>query len=90
MERGLRHWLLVGLGWGFVVLGVAGLFLPILPGILFLAIGGAVLAGESARARLLLRRLGKRYPAFGNAVDAARIKAAAVRRRLRLRHRKGR
>ncbi len=90
MRRGLRHWLLVGLGWAFVVLGIAGLFLPILQGVLFLAIGGAILAGESARARLLLRRLGKRYPAFGNAVEAARLKAAAMRRRLRLRHRKRR
>ncbi len=88
MRRGLRHWLLLGLGWAFVVLGVVGLFLPFLQGILLLAIGAAILAGESARARLFLRRLGKRYPAFGNAVDAARLKAAAVGRRLR--PRKGR
>ncbi len=90
MRRGLRHWSLLGLGWAFVVLGIAGLFLPILQGILFLAVGGAILAGESARARLLLRRLRKRYPAFGNAVEAARLKAAAAGRRLRLRPLNGR
>ena len=90
MRRGLRHWLLVGLGWGFVVLGIVGLFLPILQGILLLAIGAAILAGESARARLLLRRFGKRYPAIGKMTAMVRIKVAAVRRRLWRRHRNGR
>ena len=85
MRRGLRHWILIGLGWGFVLLGIVGLFLPILQGILFLAIGAAILAGESARARLLLRRLRRRYPKFGNAVEASRLRVARIRRRVRLR-----
>lgn len=90
MRRGLRHWIIIGVGWVFILLGIAGLFLPILQGILFLAIGAAILASESARARLLVRRLRKRYPKFGNAVESARFKAARIRRRMRLRFPRGR
>ncbi len=90
MRRGVRHWILIGLGWAFILLGFAGLFLPILQGILFLAIGGAILTGESARARLVVRRLRRRYPGFGNAVEAARLRAARIRRRLHLRRGGGR
>jgi len=50
-------------GWGFILLGIAGLFLPVLQGILFLAIG-VKLVGRRSRAlrwilvhlKLLLRR----------------------------------
>ncbi len=86
----MRHWILIGLGWAFIGLGIVGLFLPILQGILFLAIGAAILAGESARARLVVRRLRARYPIFGNAVDASRLKVARIRRRLHLRRGGGR
>lgn len=66
-----RYFLLTALGWGFVVLGVAGLFLPFLQGILFLAIGLIILSGVSPRARLWRQRLVVRYPAVGRALDQA-------------------
>lgn len=59
-KAGLRRWLLFGLGWVFVLLGVAGLFLPFLQGILFLVIGAVLLATASPRARLLRQRLRRR------------------------------
>lgn len=59
-KNGLRRWLLFGLGWLFMLLGVAGLFLPFLQGILFLVIGAVLLATASPRARLLRQRLRRR------------------------------
>ena len=52
------------LGWTFVLLGVAGLFLPVLQGVLFLFVGVALLSLASPRVRLWRMRLGARYPAF--------------------------
>ncbi len=43
-------------GWSLIVIGVIGLFLPVLQGILFLASGLAVLSTESRWARNLLDR----------------------------------
>ena len=39
MKKGAKHYLFLALGWIFIFLGILGLFLPILQGILFLAIG---------------------------------------------------
>ena len=81
MKRNTRHYLLLGLGWVFIVLGILGLFLPILQGILFLAIGLVILSRRSPRVRLLVRRLAKRYPAFGRGLVEARARAASLRQR---------
>jgi hypothetical protein len=43
-------------GWFFISLGVIGLFLPFLQGILFIAIGLGLLAGENESIRNHLRR----------------------------------
>lgn len=88
MRRGIRRLVMLGLGWTFVLLGVLGLFLPILQGILFLAIGAVILAGESARARLIVRRLRDRYPRFGKALEGARLYVANLRRRFSMRRRR--
>lgn len=45
-----------------LILGVIGLFLPILQGIIFIVIGLLVLAPESKRIRQLLARLRMKYP----------------------------
>lgn len=50
------------IGWSFILLGIVGLFLPILQGILFLLIGLLVLSKESTTAKNLLHRIEKRYP----------------------------
>jgi len=44
-------------GWTLLVLGVIGLFLPVLQGILFIASGLAVLSTESRWARALLEKI---------------------------------
>ena len=81
MKRNGRHYLMLALGWVFIFLGILGLFLPILQGILFLAIGLVILSRRSPRVRLLIRKLAKRYPAFGRALVEARARAERLRQR---------
>jgi len=47
----------------FLIAGIAGLFLPVLQGILFLLIGALLLAGESIWVRRKIAGLKKRFPA---------------------------
>jgi uncharacterized protein len=67
----LKRYTILGFGWAFVLLGVAGLFLPFLQGILFLLVGLYLLSLESARARLFRQRLRKRYPGLARKSDEA-------------------
>ncbi|MBE0533271.1 MAG: hypothetical protein IH626_20815 [Rhodospirillales bacterium] len=67
-----RRWALLVAGWAFVVLGVAGLFLPFLQGFLFLFVGLTLLSLASPRVRLMRMRLGARFPAFRAAEERAR------------------
>ena len=49
-------------GWFFIVLGILGLFLPILQGILFLLIGLTILSSRSQWVMRFLKHLEERYP----------------------------
>jgi uncharacterized membrane protein YbaN (DUF454 family) len=80
-SRLLRLVILVS-GWIFIVLGVLGLFLPILQGILFLAIGAYLLSLESPMARRVINRLRQRYPKLGDTLDTARLRAARILHRI--------
>ncbi len=53
---------MVIVGWFFILLGIVGLFLPILQGILFIMIGLAILSSRSELIRRLLKRLEERFP----------------------------
>jgi uncharacterized membrane protein YbaN (DUF454 family) len=63
-------------GWGFILLGIAGLFLPILQGILFILIGLLILSTEYAWAHNLLEKLKRRFPKIGAQIEKAKEKAA--------------
>jgi uncharacterized membrane protein YbaN (DUF454 family) len=80
-SRNLKKLALTIGGWTFVVLGVAGLFLPVLQGILFLAVGLIFLSIVSPRARLLRQRLVTRYPSLGE--HLARAQAWLNRKKIR-------
>jgi Putative transmembrane protein (PGPGW) len=69
---GWKRAALILIGWIFVLLGTAGLFLPFLQGILFLAIGLFILSYEYAWAKRLLLRMRTRYPRVASYIDAAR------------------
>ena len=76
MKRDVKHYLLLALGWIFIFLGILGLFLPILQGILFLAIGLIILSRRSPRVRLFNKKIGQRYPKYRAIQDeaSARVK----------------
>lgn len=78
----LKRWAILSLGAVLVVLGVLGLFLPVLQGILLLALGLLVLSYEWPPAQRQLDRLRRRYPQAAARVDAAerRVKAWLTRR----------
>ena len=68
----LKRIALVTLGWGFVLLGIIGLFLPILQGILFILIGLIILSTEYVWAHRLLEKLKARFPAISRkAIEAS-------------------
>ncbi len=64
-------------GWAFIVLGIAGLFLPVLQGILFLLIGLIILSSEYAWAHKLLKRAVHHFPSLEKHLDSARLRAEA-------------
>ncbi len=70
------------LGWAFILLGIAGLFLPVLQGILFLLIGLIILSSEYVWAHKLLQRLRSRFPSLARKADEAQVRAAAWMRRV--------
>jgi uncharacterized membrane protein YbaN (DUF454 family) len=73
----LKRMLLLVAGWGFILLGVAGLFLPILQGILFLLIGLLILSSEYVWAHHLLQKLRQRFPGVARQMDNAQARASA-------------
>jgi uncharacterized membrane protein YbaN (DUF454 family) len=70
-----KRFLVLSVGWGFLALGVAGLFLPVLQGVLFLTIGLIILSGEYAWAHKVLSRLQARFPRFARTFDEAARRA---------------
>jgi uncharacterized protein len=77
VNRRFKRWLVLISGWGFVALGVAGLFLPFLQGVLFLLIGVTILSTEYAWARKLLQKLKERFPSLAARLDTAKVRARA-------------
>ena len=75
MARSLKRYIVLGLGWFFVVLGVLGIFLPVLQGILFLLIGFILLSRESAWVQRQLKKLKSRYPKFAEKYHEAEVRA---------------
>lgn len=69
------HLALVAIGWGFLLLGIAGLFLPVLQGILFIAVGLIILSRVHPWARAFTVRLRRRFPALNRVHQAARDRA---------------
>src|SRR5262245_4151221 len=69
-------------GWAFILLGIAGLFLPILQGILFILIGLFILSSVAPWAERLLNRLRKRFPRISRQFDEAKSKSKEVQTKI--------
>jgi uncharacterized protein len=76
MTRAIKKVLVLVVGWGFILLGIAGLFLPVLQGILFLMIGLVILSTEYVWAHHLLAKIRSRFPKIAGTADRAKEKAA--------------
>lgn len=72
-------------GWAFIVLGILGLFLPILQGILFLAIGGMLLSMESPTAKRIMDRLRARFTVLDKAMIGAQKRTNSIVQRIKTR-----
>lgn len=82
MKPRIKRALLLVAGWGFILLGIAGLVLPILQGVLFILVGLALLSTQYAWARRLLARLRERYPKLHRLADQAIARANRWMRRI--------
>lgn len=71
-----KRFLKLTAGWGFLVLGVLGIFLPILQGVLFLAVGFSILATEYEWARRWLDAGRARFPRSAAAIDEGKDRAS--------------
>ena len=76
MTTRFKRILLLIVGWIFIVLGIAGLFLPILQGILFIVIGLIILSSEYVWAHKLLAQLRQRFPGIAKHADEASRRAS--------------
>jgi uncharacterized membrane protein YbaN (DUF454 family) len=82
MNSRFKKILLQIVGWTFILVGIVGLFLPFLQGILFILVGLVILSSQYAWARLLLKKVRRRYPKVGRLADQAAAKAATWLKRL--------
>jgi uncharacterized membrane protein YbaN (DUF454 family) len=62
---------MLGLGYGFLALGVVGLFLPILQGILFILVGLLILARHAGWAERALGRFKRAHPRAASLIAQA-------------------
>ncbi|HHT9119362.1 MAG TPA: PGPGW domain-containing protein [Candidatus Hypogeohydataceae bacterium YC41] len=84
MNPKLKRIFILALGWIFILLGIAGLFLPFLQGILFLLIGLYFLSHEFQWAERLLNKIRTRYPSIAKKLDEAKEKAKNLLKNIRI------
>ncbi|MEK7241394.1 MAG: PGPGW domain-containing protein [Planctomycetota bacterium] len=75
MNASIKRILVLVAGWIFILLGIAGLFLPFLQGILCLLIGLYLLSHEYTWAGKLLTKVRERYPRMAQKLDGIKAKA---------------
>jgi uncharacterized protein len=82
VTKQFKRWLTLIAGWGFVALGVVGLFLPFLQGVLLLLVGLSILSSEYVWAHKLLQQVRERFPSLSSRLEAAKRRARAWLRRI--------
>jgi len=75
MQTRLKRWAIIIAGWAFILLGIVGLFLPILQGVLFLLIGLILLSTEYVWAHRLLGKVRTRFPKLNLQLEKATSRA---------------
>ena len=80
MKKTITRVLVLILGWALILLGIIGLFVPILQGILFILLGLLVLSRESVWARSSLHTMRLRFPMADRAMRRWQRKLRLLRR----------
>lgn len=81
MKQVVKRVAMIVVGWLFILLGIVGLFLPVMQGILFILIGLTILSTEYVWAHHLLTKLRARFPKIAGYSDLAREKVSGWWRR---------
>jgi uncharacterized membrane protein YbaN (DUF454 family) len=63
-------------GWGFILAGIVGMILPVLPGVVFMIVGLLILSSEYVWASDLLQEIRARFPALSSRVNEAATRAS--------------
>jgi uncharacterized protein len=82
MNAQVKRVAILVLGWCFILLGIVGLFLPILQGVLFLLVGLIILSSEYVWAHQLLAKLHQRFPKISGTAEEATKRAVGWLRHL--------
>ncbi len=82
MQAWIKRVVALVVGWAFILLGIAGLFLPVFQGVLFLIIGLFILSSEYVWAHQLLQKLRDRFPMLHSRWEEIREKAHEWRNRV--------
>jgi uncharacterized membrane protein YbaN (DUF454 family) len=82
MNSVVKRVLVLCAGWAFILVGIAGLFLPVLQGVLFILIGLVILSSEYVWAHHLLGKLRTRFPGLSAKAAEASEKAREWMKRL--------
>ncbi len=82
MRKKLKRILILIVGWIFILVGIAGLFLPVIQGILCIVIGLIILSTEYVWAHKLLQKLKNKFPKIAHASEEATDKAEKWFRRM--------
>jgi uncharacterized membrane protein YbaN (DUF454 family) len=78
----MRVIVMQSLGYGFLVLGVIGVLLPVLQGSVCFVIGLAILSRHAPWAERLMHRLKRRFPRIGHLIDMGEARAEAYWERI--------
>ena len=83
----MKRIIIISLGYGCLALGVLGLFLPILQGVLFIAIGLMILAPYQRWAGRMIEKLEDKFPSFRAVRVQAKRRTSVYLRRINKRWR---
>ena len=72
MRRHFKRAAALALGWALVGVGIVGLFLPVLQGLLMIALGLYVLSRESRSVHLWVEKMRVRHPALDHGLREVR------------------
>ncbi len=75
MKAQIKRAAVLVVGWTFILVGIVGLFLPVLQGMLFIFIGLLILSSEYVWAHSLLQKIRRKFPKVAHWAELAEERA---------------